>query len=120
MGIGADIMDSQSAGKETEMNLKSRSSYSIYITIHRNHGGMQLQRTHNRISSEMVIPSHMVPIVIGRGGETLKGIELACNVSVQLGDRPQDLSKGRKCVIVGEPDSVEQAKYVLYRIYLDL
>lgn len=53
----------------------------------------------------------MVPLIIGRGGETLKGIEQSCNASINLSERNYDEpSKPRIATIIGEEDSIQAAK----------
>jgi len=58
---------------------------------------------------EIVIPSHMVPLVLGRGGETLKSIEMACNVSVDLEEKGDEKS-ARIAYVKGEEMCVDEAK----------
>lgn len=58
---------------------------------------------------EIMIPSHMAPLVLGRGGETMKSIEIACNVEIEL-DKGVEDGKPRKLTIRGEELSVEEAQ----------
>ncbi len=62
-------------------------------------------------SIHVEIPPHMVPLVLGRGGETLKNIEISCNANIQLSERNYDEpSKPRIATIVGEEVSIQAAK----------
>ena len=62
-------------------------------------------------SIQLEIPPHMVPLVLGRGGETLKNIEMSCNAVIQLSERNYDEpSKPRIATIVGEEVSIQAAK----------
>jgi polyribonucleotide nucleotidyltransferase len=58
---------------------------------------------------EVQVPSHMVPLVLGRNGETLRGIETACSVSIDMGPA-EDGGKPRKLMIKGDETGVDEAK----------
>jgi len=58
---------------------------------------------------EVQVPSHMVPLVLGRNGETLRGIETACSVTIDMGPA-EDGGKPRKLMIKGDETGVDEAK----------
>ncbi|ORX88492.1 hypothetical protein K493DRAFT_77807 [Basidiobolus meristosporus CBS 931.73] len=61
-------------------------------------------------SIEFSIPSSVVGLVIGRGGESLKRIERAQGVKVQFSQDHAPSDPERKVTIIGLPDDVEKAK----------
>jgi hypothetical protein len=59
---------------------------------------------------DIKIPPHMVPLVLGRGGEKLRAIELACNVSIEITEKGDDPTASRLALIKGEESSCKEAR----------
>ncbi|KAI8899888.1 hypothetical protein BC833DRAFT_583981 [Globomyces pollinis-pini] len=60
---------------------------------------------------EVTFANHMTPIVIGRGGETMKGIEKSCNVMMKLVESKKNgKDEGRTITITGDEKNVKEAK----------
>ncbi|KAJ3362411.1 hypothetical protein HDU91_003421 [Kappamyces sp. JEL0680] len=58
---------------------------------------------------EIKIPPNMLPLVLGRGGEKLRGIEIGCNVTVEILDKKDNVDY-RIAVVRGEEESCKEAR----------
>jgi polyribonucleotide nucleotidyltransferase len=57
---------------------------------------------------EIVVPSHMIAFVLGRGGENLEKIQQETNTNIDFNEKTPD--DGRLCKVRGEETSVEEAR----------
>ncbi|KAI7881785.1 hypothetical protein K492DRAFT_176883 [Lichtheimia hyalospora FSU 10163] len=69
------------------------------------------------IQDELMVPSHMVGMVIGRGGDSLRRIERLSGAKVQFAE---DMGEpDRRVNITGEPDQVKIAKDMIQQVVDD-
>ncbi|KAK9763949.1 hypothetical protein K7432_008951 [Basidiobolus ranarum] len=79
-------------------------------------GGSSYGPNGGGVSSEFSIPSAMVGLVIGRGGESLKRIERAHGVKVQFAQDQAPSDPERKVTVLGSANDVEKARDMIIQI----
>lgn len=80
-------------------------------------GGHQNGGSGPHISTELMIPGPKCGLIIGKNGETIKGLQENIGVKMLLIQDSQQVSMGPKPLrITGFPDKVEQAKRVIEQL----
>ncbi|KAJ3216037.1 Far upstream element-binding protein 1 [Dinochytrium kinnereticum] len=69
-----------------------------------------------RQSSEITIPSSMVGLVIGKGGENMKRIEKETGVKIQFSQDQPPSDPERRTTIMGSEDGIKLARKMIFEI----
>lgn len=92
--------------------------YFVYKYKNKNEGG-KLVKSSNKTSTEILIPKDSIGIIIGRGGNTIKEIELTANVKIHIKESDESNDNFKVCKIEGTPEGVELAEFFIHEVIVN-
>ena len=73
----------------------------------------------NTSELEVTIPEESLGIIIGRGGNTIKNIEVQSNVKIHIVENGSINGKYRKCIIRGTPEAAQYAESLIHELIVN-
>jgi len=76
----------------------------------------QQRRELERMKEEVLVPNNLVGLVIGKGGESVKGIMAETGASIFIPKECEPGTNERKLLISGRQDQIDSAKQLIFNI----